>query len=71
MNTFTRITVPLLKDDFFALRDAAAKEYRDPRQHAAWLLRLALGTATEQPMQISDQTQNGAGNDLAVTSAVL
>jgi hypothetical protein len=48
VNIYTRITVPLSKDDFVTLRDAAAKEYRDPRQHAAWLLRQVLRDASEQ-----------------------
>lgn len=46
MDTFTRITVPLSKDEFTALRDAAGQEYRHPREHARWLLRQALLAAT-------------------------
>jgi hypothetical protein len=42
MNEFTRITVPLSRDEFFALRAAAGKEYRHPREQARWLLRQVL-----------------------------
>lgn len=46
MNDFTRITVPLSRDEFLALRDAAGMEYRHPREHARWMLRQALGLDT-------------------------
>lgn len=47
MNDVTRINVPLSKDEFIALRDVALKEYRHPRDHARYLLRMALGLAEE------------------------
>ncbi len=43
MSEYTRITVPLSKDEFVALRDTAGSEYRHPRDHARFLLRAALG----------------------------
>ncbi len=43
MSEYTRITVPLSKDEFVALRDTAGSEYRHPRDHARYLLRAALG----------------------------
>jgi hypothetical protein len=49
MNNFTRITVPLSKDEFFALREAASKNYRHPREQARWLLRQVLVIADARP----------------------
>ena len=43
MTHFTRITVPLGKDEFHALRVASDREYRHPRDQARHLLRCALG----------------------------
>ncbi len=36
---YTRITVPLSKEEFEALRDSAQLDYRHPRDHARFLLR--------------------------------
>lgn len=47
MSEFTRITVPLSRDEFVTLRDRAGDEYRHPRDHARWLLRQALGLTDE------------------------
>ena len=53
MRNYTRITVDLSQDEFTALRDAALKEYRHPREQARWLLRQLLvqgnGNAQSQP----------------------
>ena len=47
MSEFTRITVPLSKDEFVALRDKAMSEYRHPREQARYLLRAALGLTSD------------------------
>lgn len=39
---YTRITVPLSKDEFEALRTAAQTDYRHPREQARYLLRSIL-----------------------------
>lgn len=68
MRDYTRITVALSKDEFTALRETAAKEYRHPREQARWLLRQVLGIA-EHPVT---ETQNGIGRARqdTVTNAV-
>lgn len=49
LNQHTRISVPLSKDEWEALRDNAIKEYRDPRDHARYLLRqVLLGDKVEE-----------------------
>lgn len=49
LNQHTRITVPLSRDEFEALRDNAIKEYRHPRDHARFLLRqVLLGNSLEK-----------------------
>ncbi|MBX2997779.1 MAG: hypothetical protein KF893_04660 [Caldilineaceae bacterium] len=48
MDQFTRITVPLAKDEFDALREKASKDYRHPREQARYLLRAALGLTDYQ-----------------------
>ena len=48
MTQFTRITVPLGRDEFNALRENADKEYRHPREQARYLLRVALGLTEPQ-----------------------
>jgi hypothetical protein len=46
---YTRITVPLSKDEFEALQTAAQIEYRHPREQARYLLRsLLLGEQTAE-----------------------
>lgn len=42
MNDYTRITVPLSRKEFEALRDTARNEYRHPREQARYLLRSIL-----------------------------
>lgn len=39
---YTRITVPLSKEEFEALRTAAQTDYRHPREQARYLLRIIL-----------------------------
>lgn len=41
-NQYTRITVPLSKQEWEALRDASQQEYRHPREQARYLLRRVL-----------------------------
>ena len=47
MTQFTRITVPLGKEEFNALREISDREYRHPRDQARHLLRCALGLVTD------------------------
>ncbi|RIK26716.1 MAG: hypothetical protein DCC55_39825 [Chloroflexi bacterium] len=42
MERFTRITVPLSKQEWEALRNQAQHEYRHPREQARYLIRCAL-----------------------------
>lgn len=65
MREYTRITVPLSRDEFVALRDTAGSEYRHPRDHARYLLRQALGLTSEddQPQQMHNRT--GVRQDIA------
>ena len=39
---YTRITVPLSKEEFEALQDSAQQDYRHPREQARYLLRSLL-----------------------------
>jgi len=48
MTHFTRITVPLGKDEFHALREMSDRDYRQPREQARYLLRCALGLGSSQ-----------------------
>ena len=58
MRELTRVSIPLSKDEFFALQERAEKEYRHPRDQARYMLRAALG--------LTDQMKhNGAGLSLA------
>ena len=49
MNEVTRITIPVSPDEVAALRQAADRDFRHPRDQARFLLRYALGLATEAP----------------------
>lgn len=42
MNDFASMVVRFSKEEFFALRDIAQKEYRHPRDQARYILRRAL-----------------------------
>lgn len=61
MTHFTRITVPLGKDEFHALRENADREYRHPREQARYLLRLALGLDNSQKHESAGSTLAGDG----------
>ena len=61
MTHFTRITVPLGKDEFFALRENADREYRHPREQARYLLRLALGLDNPNKHETADRPLTGVG----------
>lgn len=68
MTGYTRITVPMSKEEFFALQRIASKEYRHPRDHARYLLRMALGLTQQEPTNDkSANTLTGAGA-LAINS---
>jgi len=41
--TYKTLTVPLTEKEWHTLRNIAQSEYRNPKQQAAYLLRLALG----------------------------
>lgn len=52
---YTRITVPLSKDEFEALQDLARLDYRHPREQARYLLgTLLLGTFDQATNDKSD-----------------
>jgi len=55
--SYTRITVPLSREELNALRDAADREYRHPRDQARYLVRQALGLAEKPP---AAEKHNGA-----------
>jgi hypothetical protein len=59
--SYTRITVPLSREELNALRDAADREYRHPRDQARYLVRQALGLADKPP---DAGKHNGAGTAL-------
>ena len=61
MKPYTSIMLPLGKDEFFALRENADREYRHPREQARYLLRLALGLDSAQKHETADRTLTGAG----------
>ena len=48
-NQYTRITVPLSREEFDALAYAAGSGYRHPRDQARYLLRGALGLSGPPP----------------------
>lgn len=60
MAHFTRITVPLGEDEFFALRENAGREYRHPREQARYLLRLALGLDSDQKHETATRALQGS-----------
>ena len=67
MTRFTRIIVPLGKDEFQALRELSAREYRHPRDQARYLLRQALGltdgeTGPTSPTHNASSATVKAGN---------
>ena len=49
MTEVTRITIPVSADEVAALRQAADRDFRHPRDQARFLLRYALGLPTETP----------------------
>jgi len=49
MTEYRRIYLPLSKEEFVALQNAASDECRHPRDQVRWLLRRALGLA--EPLQ--------------------
>ena len=63
MERYTRISIPLGKDEYAALLKAAMSEYRHPRDQARYLVRVGLG--------LTDQEKhNGAVQVLADNGAV-
>lgn len=69
--SYTRIVVPLSREELNALRDAADREYRHPRDQARYLVRQALGLTEKLP---NGEKHNGAahvcetGSGAAVTT---
>lgn len=68
MTHFTRITVPLGKDEFQALRENADREYRHPREQARYLLRLALGLDTPNKHESATPALQGNGDLAAIVA---
>lgn len=66
MSEFTRITVPLSKDEFCRLRDIAMQEYRHPRDHARWLLRNALGMGEQTTENKNGDTPTFQGKRVTI-----
>ncbi|CAN5772196.1 hypothetical protein BH10CHL1_BH10CHL1_24360 [soil metagenome] len=55
IDKYTRITVPLSREEFEALRDSAQLDYRHPRDQARHLLRsLLLKTNSQSANKNSD-----------------
>ena len=63
--SYTRIVVPLSREELNALRDAADREYRHPRDQARYLVRQALGLTD------SEGKYNGAGVRQDMTGAAV
>lgn len=59
--TYKTLTVPLTEPEWRALVSTAQSEYRNPKQQAAYLLRLALGL--EGPKQHESATPTFQGSD--------
>lgn len=69
MNEHTRITVPLSRDEFEALRNSAFRDYRHPREQARYLLRcLLLGEPATQINNRHDAT-NLHGSSVTAVAA--
>lgn len=66
MKAYTSIMLPLGKDEFFALRENADREYRHPREQARYLLRVALGL--DNPNKHESATPALTGSDGAFVS---
>lgn len=68
---YTRISVPLGRDEFIALRESATGSYRHPRDQARYLLRLALGlaAATNEPNKHNHAVHTLPGNDGVIATA--
>ena len=54
---YSRITVSLSREELNALRAAADRDFRHPRDQARYLVRQALGLAESPP---SEEKHNGA-----------
>jgi hypothetical protein len=68
MSDMTRISIPVTVIERETLRQHAMQELRDPRDHARYLLRLALGlTPDAKPFE----NANRAGEVLPDPSAVI
>jgi hypothetical protein len=57
MSEFTKIYVPLSRDEFMALRESAQHELRDPRDQARYMLRsMLLQTNNQADSKSTTQT---------------
>lgn len=67
-----RITVPLSRDEFIALRELASVQLRNPREQARYLLRDALGLAgeTAKPTKNNRTAEPLAGQRSAVVTPI-
>lgn len=59
MNNYARITITLSTAEYLSLVDSAKQEIRPPRDHARFLLRKALGIASNEPLS-SNNTPPGS-----------
>lgn len=65
MERFTRIQVPLGRDEYAALLQAAISDYRHPRDQARAILRAALLGDAGQVIDVAEEKHNGAVRLLA------
>jgi hypothetical protein len=59
--TYKTLTVPLTEKEWQTLRTIAQCEYRNPRQQAAYLLRLALGLESPTKHETATPALQGTG----------
>ncbi|MCL4833498.1 MAG: hypothetical protein KJZ86_13730 [Caldilineaceae bacterium] len=59
--TYKTLTVPLTEREWHTLRTIAQDEYRNPKQQAAYLLRLALGLDNPNKHESAGTTLAGDG----------
>lgn len=59
--TYKTLTVPLTETEWRALTTIAKNEYRNPKQQAAYLLRLALGLDNPNKHETATRALTGTG----------
>jgi len=68
MREYTRITVPLGREEFDALRESAKQDYRHPREQARYLLRKLLLGTYEQSANANSDVNPGQGSHVAAAA---